>query len=88
MSSDLTAARVVSDHEIKDAIEELNRSTQAINHHTETLKLQQEALDRLVTATRQSKEERADITAGQARKWQAQRRDLASKVRSAVIRSS
>lgn len=85
MSSDLTTARVLSDHEIKDAIEELNRSTQAITNHTETLKLQQEALDRLVTAARQSNEESAAITAGQAQKWQVQRGDLASRVRSAWI---
>ncbi len=80
VSSDLTAARVLSDQEIRDAIEELNRSTQAITHHTETLKLQQEALDRLVDAARQSSEERVVREAGQARKWQAQRRDLASSV--------
>jgi hypothetical protein len=81
LSSDLTTTRVLSDHEIKDAIEELNRSTQAITHHAQTLKLQQQALDSLTTATRQSNEERMAITAGQATKWQAQRRDLASTVR-------
>ncbi len=80
VSSDLTAARVLSDQEIRDAIEELNRSTQAITHHTETLKLQQEALGRLVDAARQSGEERAAMEAGQARKWQAERRNLASSV--------
>lgn len=86
MSSDLTAARVLSDQEIRDAIEELNRSTQAITHHTETLKLQQEALGRLVDAAHQSSEERGAMEAGQARKWHAQRRDLASSVCTAECR--
>jgi predicted phage gp36 major capsid-like protein len=80
MSSDLTAARVLSDQEIKVAIEELNRSTQAISRHTETLKHQQEALDRLVEAGRQNNEDRAALEEKQARKWQAQRRDLAADV--------
>ncbi|KAL2134661.1 hypothetical protein VTI74DRAFT_11239 [Chaetomium olivicolor] len=78
MSSDLAAARVLSDQEIKDAIEELNRSTQAITRHTETLKQQQEALDRLMNAGRHGTDQRAVIEAGHGRKWEAQRRDLAS----------
>ncbi|KAK4155765.1 hypothetical protein C8A00DRAFT_41688 [Chaetomidium leptoderma] len=80
MSSDLTAARVLSDQEIRDATEELSRSTQAITRHTETFKLQQEALGRLVDASRLGNQARAAVEAGQARTWQAQRRDLASGV--------
>lgn len=80
MSSDLTTARVLSDQEIKEAIEELNRSTNAITRHTETLKQQQDALHRLLHADRQSADERAAIDAGRARKWEAQRRGLASGV--------
>ncbi|KAK4238988.1 hypothetical protein C8A03DRAFT_14622 [Achaetomium macrosporum] len=80
MSSDLTTARVLSDQEIKDAIKELNRSTQAVTRHTETLKQQQQALDRLVNANRQSAEERVAIEEGQTRKWEAQRKDLAFSV--------
>lgn len=78
MSSDLTATHILSDQEIKDAIQELNRSTQAITRHTETLKQQQEALDRLVDARLNSREDRIAIEAGQARKWQAGRSDLIS----------
>ncbi|KAK3302676.1 uncharacterized protein B0T15DRAFT_487707 [Chaetomium strumarium] len=77
MSSDLTTARVLSDHEIKDAIDELNRSTQAIRRHTETLKQQQQALGRLVNANRQGAEERLALEEGQTRKWEAQCKDLA-----------
>lgn len=77
MSSDHTATPVLSDQEIRDAIQELNRSTQAITRHTETLQQQQEALGRFVTATRQSNEERAAVEAERARKWQGARKDMA-----------
>lgn len=80
MSSDLTEARVLSGQEIRDAIEELNRSTQAITRHTETLRQQHEAFDRLVDGGQQASEERAAVEAGQSRKWESQRRNLASAV--------
>ncbi|KXX76079.1 hypothetical protein MMYC01_204165 [Madurella mycetomatis] len=79
MSSDLTAARVLSNQDVKDAIEELNRSTQAITRQTDTLKQQQEALHRLVKGGHQGSEERAVLETGQTRKWEAQRSELASK---------
>ncbi|KAK3295335.1 uncharacterized protein B0H64DRAFT_441756 [Chaetomium fimeti] len=77
ISSDLTAARVLSDQEIKDAIEELNRSTQAITRHTETLRQQQEALGRLVDAGCVSNKERVAVEEGRTGKWQAERSNLA-----------
>ncbi|KAJ4303923.1 hypothetical protein N0V88_001523 [Collariella sp. IMI 366227] len=78
MSSDLTTARVLSDQEIKDAIDELNRSTNAITRHTEILRQQQDALHRLLDVDRQSAGQRGAIDAGRARKWEAQRRGLAA----------
>jgi prefoldin subunit 5 len=78
MSSDLAAARVLSDQEIKDAIEELNRSTQAITRHTDALRQQQEALGRLVDAGRESSKERVAVQEARTRKWQAERSNLAS----------
>lgn len=81
MSTDLAETRVLSDQEIRVAIEELNRSTQAITRHTETLKQQQEAFERLVDGARQGHEERAAVEAAHARKWEAQRGDLAFAVR-------
>ena len=77
MSSDLSAAHVLRDQEVKDAIHELHRSTQAITRQTEALKQQQEALDRLVDASRESNEERVAVEAAQVRKWRAERRDVA-----------
>ena len=76
MKPGLSESRVLSSQEIKDAIGELNRSTEAITRHTEMLKQQQESLDRLVNAARQGREERAAVEAGQARKWESHRRDL------------
>lgn len=83
MSADLTASRVLSDQELRDAVEELNQSTQAITRHTETLKQQQEALTRLTDTSRQAAQEQAAAKSLHARKGEAQRRNLASVVRSA-----
>ena len=81
MSSDLTAARVLSDQEMKDAIDELKRSTQAITRHTEALQQQQEALDRLVDANRENNKERVTIQEGRVQKWEAERNTLTLEVR-------
>ncbi|KAK4244785.1 hypothetical protein C7999DRAFT_43609 [Corynascus novoguineensis] len=76
ISSDLTATCLLGDQEIKDAIEELHRSTQAITRHSESLRQQQEILGRLVSADRESSRERIAIEAERGRAWQSERRDL------------
>jgi hypothetical protein len=80
MSSDLSAARVLSDQEMKDAIDELKRSTQAISRHTEALKQQQEALGRLVDANRENNKARVTVEEGQVQKWEAERNSLTLEV--------
>ncbi|KAK4143126.1 uncharacterized protein C8A04DRAFT_37678 [Dichotomopilus funicola] len=80
MSSDVTAARVLSDQEIRDAIQELDRSTEAITRQTEALRQQQEAFGRLVGAIRGNSEERGAAEVDQARKWEAGRKAVASEV--------
>lgn len=80
MSSDVTAARVLSDQEIRDAIQELDRSTEAITRQTEALRQQQEAFGRLVGVIRGNSEERAAGEDDQARKWEAGRKTLGSEV--------
>ncbi|KAL1839406.1 hypothetical protein VTJ49DRAFT_1537 [Mycothermus thermophilus] len=77
-ASDLTATCPLSSDEVRDAIAELNRSTQAITKHTETLHQQAEALGRLADANRRSREERAALEAGQARGSQSERDGLTS----------
>ncbi|KAK3984196.1 hypothetical protein QBC44DRAFT_22401 [Cladorrhinum sp. PSN332] len=79
-SADLTTTQALSDHDIRDAIDQLNRSTQAITKQTETLKQQQEALDRLVSGDRRARQERALFESEQKRKWDSRRVHLASQV--------
>ncbi|KAK0737235.1 hypothetical protein B0T21DRAFT_438557 [Apiosordaria backusii] len=75
-SSDLAAVQGLTDENVRNAIEQLNRSTQAITKQTETLKQQREALDRLVTADRQTRQERRVFESEQDRRYESQRRDL------------
>ncbi|KAK3902907.1 hypothetical protein C8A05DRAFT_15101 [Staphylotrichum tortipilum] len=75
---DLASAHVLTDADLRDAIDQLNRSTQAITQHTESLRQQQDALGRLVAARRQGNDDRLAVEAAHARRWQDQRRDLAS----------
>ncbi|KAK3933922.1 hypothetical protein QBC46DRAFT_325865 [Diplogelasinospora grovesii] len=72
-SADLAAVLAFNDQEIKDAIGELNRSTEAISKQTEALKLQQDALDRLVNSRRKDGEGRAQLEARRIQKWNAER---------------
>ncbi|CAP68299.1 uncharacterized protein PODANS_7_3870 [Podospora anserina S mat+] len=81
-SSDLAAVQGLTDENVRDAIEQLDRSTQAITKQTETLKQQREALDRLVAADRQTRQERRVFESEQDRKYESQRRDLTLAVRS------
>ncbi|KAK4178149.1 hypothetical protein QBC36DRAFT_111319 [Triangularia setosa] len=76
-SSDLAAVQGLTDENVRDAVEQLDRSTQAITRQTETLKQQREALDRLVAGDRQTRQERRVFESEQDRKYESQRRDLA-----------
>ena len=62
-----------SDSDLKDAIEQLERSTEAICKQTETLKLQHDALGRLVRQTNEHVDARADLDMRQVRAWEASR---------------
>ena len=79
-SADLAVTQALSNHDIQDAIHHLNCSTQAITKQTETLKQQHEALDRLVTADKQARQERALFESEQKRRWDARRREIAVQV--------
>lgn len=54
----MATVQAFNDQEIRDAIIELNRSTDAINKQAETLKHQQDALARLVKGTAKDAEDR------------------------------
>ncbi|KAK0666548.1 hypothetical protein QBC41DRAFT_148780 [Cercophora samala] len=75
-SSDLAAVQGLTDENVRDAIKQLDRSTQAITKQTETLKQQREALDRLVAGDRRTRQERRVFESEQDRKQESQRRDL------------
>ncbi|KAK4223638.1 hypothetical protein QBC38DRAFT_44142 [Podospora fimiseda] len=79
-SAHLSTTQALSDHDIRDAIDQLNRSTQAITKQTETLKQQHEALDRLVSGDRRARQERAIFESEQKRKWDSRRLHLATQV--------
>lgn len=78
--ADLATVHAFSDQEIKDAIEELNRSTDAISKQTEALKQQREALERLVTGSTRDGEARADLESRQIQKWESERKSVQSTV--------
>ncbi|KAK3357981.1 hypothetical protein B0T25DRAFT_175145 [Lasiosphaeria hispida] len=79
-STDLAAVQFLSEQEIKDAILELNRSTEAISKQAETLKLQHEALDRLVSGTKKDVDARASLESTQVQSWETTRRSLVQTV--------
>ncbi|KAK0711931.1 hypothetical protein B0H67DRAFT_602550 [Lasiosphaeris hirsuta] len=79
-ATDLAAVQSLSEQEIKDAIQELNRSTEAISKQTETLKLQHEALDRLVSGTKKDVDARAGLESTQVQRWETRRRSLVQTV--------
>jgi hypothetical protein len=81
-SADLAGVQEFSDQEIKDAIEELNRSTDAITKQTETLKQQQDALGKLLNANAKDREARVDLEALQTHRSDAERKAISLAVSS------
>ena len=68
-AQDLSAVQGLNENEIRDAIEELKRSTAAIEKQTEALKLQQSAMSSLVKNGQRSSQARASSTDVQHQKW-------------------
>lgn len=83
-SADLSCVQPVSDQEIKDAIQELNRSTDAINKQTETLRQQQDALSRLIASSGKTGEARSDLEAKRLYEWESNRKALQTNVSQSV----
>ncbi|KAK3681612.1 hypothetical protein B0T22DRAFT_445229 [Podospora appendiculata] len=79
-SADLATVQAFSDQDIKDAIQELNRSTESISKQTENLKQQHEALGRLVNGTRKDLEARSNMESRQTERLEAQRRSIGAAV--------
>lgn len=68
-SQDLSLVQVLHDEEIQTAIEELKRSTAAIEKQTEALRLQQSAMNAMVKSEKRTAYARSHTEQGQLRKW-------------------
>ncbi|RDL38167.1 Uncharacterized protein BP5553_05600 [Venustampulla echinocandica] len=75
-AQDLSAIRGLNDSEIQGAIEELKRSTAAIEKQSETLRLQHNALSALVKNDQQSTQARSQSDNAQLKKWTAKKDQL------------
>ncbi|RFU31984.1 hypothetical protein B7463_g4378, partial [Scytalidium lignicola] len=67
--SRLESIREINDQELEDAIEELKRSTAAIEKQNEAIKLTKSALDSVKKTSSRTKEGRAEVNTAQTRKW-------------------
>lgn len=70
----------VTDREIRDAIEELKRSTASIEKQTEALRLQQNAMGALVKSEQRTVHARAHSDQEQLRRWEAERGQISREV--------
>ncbi|KAF8861323.1 hypothetical protein BDZ45DRAFT_265253 [Acephala macrosclerotiorum] len=72
-AQDLSMIQGLNDEEIHTAIEELKRSTAAIEKQTESLQLQQNAMSALVKTEKRAVQARSHTEKGQMRKWEVEK---------------
>jgi hypothetical protein len=77
---DLSLVHAINDHEIEVAIDELKRSTAAIEKQTETLRAQQDGMSRLVKSNRESRDARSRIEDMQQRRWATEKAQITNAV--------
>jgi len=70
---DLSAIRGLEDEEIRDAVEELKRSTSVIEKQSEALRLQQNAMSSLIKNKSRSNQARAQSEKSQLRIWNTEK---------------
>jgi hypothetical protein len=80
-AQDLSLVQGINDEEIQNAIEELKRSTAAIEKQTESLRLQQNAMAALVKSDKRASQARAYTEKGQVRKWDVEKGHINAAVR-------
>ncbi|KAG9233961.1 hypothetical protein BJ875DRAFT_377471 [Amylocarpus encephaloides] len=71
-AQDLSAVQGLNEAEIRNAIEELRRSTAAIENQSEALKLQHNAMSALVKNSQRTSQARSQATNTQHKKWHAE----------------
>lgn len=79
-AQDLSLVQGLNGREIQSAIEELKRSTAAIEKQTEALRLQQNAMNALVKNEKRSSQARAHTERGQLRKWDVEKGHITAAV--------
>ena len=72
-AQDLSSIQGLNDAEIRDAIEELKRSTAAIEKQSEALRAQQNAMSALVKSDQRTSQSRAQTNNSQLKKWNAEK---------------
>ncbi|PVH81258.1 hypothetical protein DL98DRAFT_490263 [Cadophora sp. DSE1049] len=72
-AQDLSLVQGLNDQEIQSAIEELKRSTAAIEKQSEALRLQQNAMNALVKSEKRTSQARSHTEKGQLRKWDVEK---------------
>ncbi|KAH8671968.1 hypothetical protein BGZ60DRAFT_469402 [Tricladium varicosporioides] len=79
-AQDLSAVRGLDNSEIRDAIEELKRSTVAIEKQTETLRLQQNAMSALVKNGLRTSQARATTNKTRLTKWNVEKNHVSKAI--------
>lgn len=76
----LESVREVTDQELEDAIEELKRSTAAIEKQNDAIKQSKAALASLKDSRSKSNQARSQVDASQTRKWTIERDQIQNAV--------
>lgn len=79
-SPDLSKVRAFDEIAIQNAIDDLKRSTEAIEKQTETLKIQQDAIASLVNTSKQNQEARKSANNKQYKAWLSEHDHLSTSV--------
>jgi hypothetical protein len=79
-TQDLSTVPRLSDQDIQEAIEELKRSTVAIEKQTESLKHQQNAMRMLVKDNTRLYERRSQANKSQQREWKTEKGSIITAV--------
>lgn len=79
-AQDLSLVQGLNDQEIQTAIDELKRSTAAIERQSEALRLQQNAMNALVKGEKRTSQARSHTERGQLRKWDVEKGHITAAV--------
>lgn len=75
-ATDLSTVLALRENDIQNAIDELTRSTEAINKQTDALHWQQDALSRLIANSGKNGDVRANLETKRAYKWESDHKAL------------